>query len=168
MYKKIKIKVSDDVANTLKRIKAGNNMITFPCDKQELMSLGYTVDGQSLHVIDSITKNGLVLFNSCIHKMTITKNSITFIHGGFKTVKGRKLFSVLDSLDFYEKSVTLDVNDLLKKMNYSIDYYSSNMALVKRDIVEPALKDLQNNGYIVEYEIVKEGAKRSIVFSYVA
>lgn len=168
MYKKIKIKVSDEVANTLKRIKAGNDMITFPCDKQELMSLWYTVDGQSLHVIDSITKNGLVLFNSCIHKMTMAKNSITFIHGGFKTVKGRKLFAILDSLDFYEKEVTLDVNDLLEKMNYSIEYYSSNMALVRRDIIEPALKDLQNNGYIVEYEIIKEGAKRSIVFSYVA
>lgn len=168
MYKKIKIKVNDDVANTLKRIKAGNDMITFPCDKQELMSLWYTVDGQSMHVIDSITKNGLVLFNSCIHKMKIAKNSISFIHGGFKTVKGRKLFTILDSLDFYEKSVTLDVNDLLEKMNYSIDYYSSNMALVKRDILEPAIKDLKNNGYIVEYEINKEGTKRSITFSYVA
>lgn len=168
MYKKIKIKVSDELANTLKRIKAGNDMITFPCDKQELMSLWYTVDGQSIHVIDSITKNGLVLFNSCIHKMTITKNSVSFIHGGFKTVKGRKLFTILDSLDFYEKSVTLDINDLLEKMNYSIDYYSSNMALVRRDILEPAIKDLKNNGYIVEYEIVKEGTKRSITFSYVA
>ena len=168
MYKKIKIKVSDDVANTLKRIKSGNDTITFPCDKQELMSLWYTVDGQSMHVIDSITKQGLVLFNSCIHKMTITKNAITFIHGGFKTVKGRKLFTILDSLDFYEKSVTLDVNDFLEKMNYSLDYYSSNMALVRRDILEPAIKDLKNNGYIVEYEINKEGYKRSITFSYVA
>ena len=168
MYKKIKIKVNDDVANTLKRIKAGNDMITFPCDKQELMSLWYTVDGQSMHVIDSITKQGLVVFNSCIHKMTIAKNYITFIHGGFKTVKGRKLFTILDSLDFYEKEVTLDVTDLLEKMNYSIDYYSSNMALVKRDILEPAIKDLKNNGYIVEYEINKEGTKRSITFSYVA
>lgn len=167
MYKKINIKVSPDVANTLKRIKSGNDTITFPCDKQELMSLWYTVDGQSMHVIDSITKNGLVLFNSCIHKMTISKNSITFIHGGFKTVKGRKLFTILDSLDFYVKEVTLDVNDFLEKMNYSIDYYSSNMALVKRDILEPAIKDLKNNGYIVEYEINKEGTKRSITFSYV-
>lgn len=168
MYKKIKIKVSDELANTLKRIKAGNDTITFPCDKNELMSLWYTVDGQSMHVIDSITKQGLVLFNSCIHKMTISKNAITFIHGGFKTVKGRKLFTILDSLDFYEKEVTLDVNDLLEKMNYSIDYYSSNMALVRRDILEPAIKDLKNNGYIVEYEINKEGTKRSITFSYVA
>lgn len=168
MYKKINIKVSPDVATALMKIKSGNDMITFPCDKQELMSLWYTVDGQSMHVIDSITKNGLVLFNSCIHKMEISKNSISFIHGGFKTVKGRKLFTILDSLDFYEKEVTLDVNDFLEKMNYSIDYYSSNMALVRRDILEPAIKDLKNNGYIVEYEINKEGTKRSITFSYVA
>lgn len=168
MYKKINIKVSPDVANTIKRIKSGNDTITFPCDKNELMGLWYTVDGQSLHVIDSIAKNGLVLFNSCIHKMTITKNAITFIHGGFKTVKGRKLFTILDSLDFYEKEVTVDVTDLLEKMNYSIDYYSSNMALVRRDILEPAIKDLKNNGYIVEYEINKGGTKRSITFSYVA
>lgn len=168
MYKKINIKVSPDVSTALMKIKSGNDMITFPCDKQELMSLWYTVDGQSMHVIDSITKNGLVLFNSCIHKMTITKNAITFIHGGFKTVKGRKLFTILDSLDFYVKEVTLDVNDFLEKMNYSIDYYSSNMALVRRDILEPAIKDLKNNGYIVEYEINKEGTKRSITFSYVA
>ena len=81
-------------------------------------------------------------------------------------MKGRKLLSVLDSLDFYEKPVTLDVVDLLEKLGYSLEYYSKNIALVRRDILEPALKDMRNNGYNVEYEFSREGSNRVITFTY--
>lgn len=160
MYKKVSLPISPEVSEWLSVDELPK---TFKADK--LMSLFYTIGNQVLHVIESINGN-TVVYNQSITKIDITKNSITFIHGGFKTLKGRKLLSVLDSLDFYEKPVTLDVVDLLEKLGYSLEYYSKNIALVRRDILEPALKDMRNNGYNVEYEFSREGSNRVITFTY--
>lgn len=158
MYKQVKLSLtkvayellSKETAFTMKNIK-------------EIMSLYYTVGNQTFPVIERISGD-TVIYNPSISKVTITKDSIEFIHGGFKTLRGRRLFSVLYDLGIYEKSVTLDVLELLKKLQYSVDYYISNIALVKRDILKPALRDIRNNGYDIEYEIVREGSNRVITF----
>lgn len=160
MYKKVSLPISPEVSELLCADELPNIY-----NVNSLMSLSYKVGNQHLHVIESINGN-TVVYNQSITKIDITKNSITFIHGGFKTLKGRKLLSVLDSLDFYEKPVTIDVIDLLKKLGYSLEYYSKNIALVRRDILEPALKDMRNNGYNVEYEFLREGSNRVITFTY--
>lgn len=163
MYKKISLPISEEVSKLLVADKESSLPKIY--NVASLMSLFYAIGNQRLHVIESITDNRIV-YNNSITKIDITKNSITFIHGGFKTLKGRKLLSVLDSLDFYEKPVTLDVVDLLEKLGYSLEYYSKNIALVRRDILEPALKDMRNNGYNVEYEFSREGSNRVITFTY--
>lgn len=158
MYKQVKLPLSKvayellskETALTMKNIR-------------EIMSLYYTVGNQTFPVIERI-KGDIVVYNPSISKVTITKDNIEFIHGGFKTLRGRRLFSVLYDLGIYEQSVTLDVLELLKKLQYSVDYYMSNIALVKRDILKPALRDIRNNGYDIEYEIVREGSNRVITF----
>lgn len=163
MYKKISLPISEEVSKLLLADKEGSLPKVY--NVASLMSLFYAVGNQRLHVIESITDNKIV-YNNSITKIDITKNSINFVHGGFKTLKGRKLLSLLDSLDVYEKPVTLSIEEFLTKLGYSVDYYSNNIAWVRRDILEPALKDMRNNGYTLEYEFSREGSNRVITFTY--
>lgn len=158
MYKRVKLPLSERAYELLSR-----DTLPKIYNVKEIMSLFYTVGNQKFHVIERINGDSVV-YNPSITKIDITKNYIEFIHGGFKTLRGRRLFSVLYDLGIYEKSVTVDVIKLLKTLQYSVDYYSTNIALVKRDILEPALKDIRNNGYEIEYEIEKEGNNRVITF----
>ena len=158
MYKEVKLPLSKVAYELLSK-----DTLPKIYNVKEIMSLCYTVGNQTFHVIERINGNSVV-YNPSISKINVTEHSIEFIHGGFKTLRGRRLFSVLYDLGIYEKSVTLDVLELLKKLQYSVDYYMSNIALVKRDIVEPALRDIRNNGYDIEYEIEREGGNRVITF----
>lgn len=158
MYKEVKLPLSKVAYELLSR-----DTLPKIYNVKEIMSLFYRVGNQTFHVIERINGDSVV-YNPSISKINVTKDYIEFIHGGFKTLRGRRLFSVLYDLNIYETSVTIDVVKLLKTLQYSVDYYSSNMALVKRDILEPALKDIRNNGYDIEYEIEKEGNNRVITF----
>lgn len=160
MYKKVSLPISPEVSEWLSA-----DELPSIYNVNSLMSLSYKVGNQVLHVIESINGN-TVVYNKCITKIDITKNSINFVHGGFKTLKGRKLLALLDSLDFYIQPVTIPLDELLKKLGYSLEYYGNNIAWVRRDILEPALKDMLNNGYNVEYEFSREGSNRVITFTY--
>lgn len=163
MYKKISLPISEEVSKLLLADK--EDKLPKMYNVASLMSLFYAVGNQRLHVIESINDRKIV-YNNSITKIDITKNSINFVHGGFKTLKGRKLLALLDNLDFYEKPVTLGIEEFLNKLGYSLEYYSNNIAWVRRDILEPALKDMRNNGYNIEYEFSREGSNRVITFTY--
>lgn len=158
MYKEVKLPLSKVAYELLSK-----DTLPKIFNVKEIMSLFYRVGNQTFHVIERINGDSVV-YNPSISKITITESSIEFIHGGFKTLRGRRLFSVLYDLNIYENSVTINVIKLLKTLQYSVDYYGANIALVKRDILEPALKDIRNNGYDIEYEIEKEGNNRVITF----
>ena len=162
MYKKIKVDINDEVSQLLIADRDGKLPKVY--DVASLMSLFYAVGTQRLHVIDSIIGRKII-YNQSIKNLIIKKGSIVFIHGGFRTLKGRKLAKLLDELGLKEKPVTLDIVEFLEKLGYSIDYYSKNMAFIRRDILEPALKDMRNNGYNVTYSIKREGNERVITFT---
>lgn len=159
MYKQVKLPLSKVAYELLSK-----DTLPKIYNVKEIMSLCYKVGNQTFHVIERINGNSVV-YNPSISKVNITEGSIEFIHGGFNTLRGRRLFSVLYDFNIYENSVTINVIKLLKTLQYSVDYYSTNIALVKRDILEPALKDIRNNGYDIEYEIEKEGNNRVITFA---
>lgn len=158
MYKQVKLPLSEEAYELLSK-----DTLPKIFNVKAIMSLFYRVGNQTFHVIERINGDSVV-YNPSISKINITEHHIEFIHGGFKTLRGRRLFSVLYDLNIYEKSVTIDVIKLLKILQYSVDYYSTNIALVKRDILEPALRDIRNNGYDIDYEIEKEGNNRVITF----